>query len=129
MRALIRRRRVFLLALAGLGALVAYCEFVKPLLNPLSRSSDQIAACLREQTPRGTPRAEWKCSSKRGGWPRGGVRFEKVGDPLIEVRVGHYSGCILDVAVFTVWQSGKTCLATCLKSLTGMSSRFTAENS
>ena len=58
MRALIRRRRIFLLALAGLGALVAYCEFVKPLLNPLSRSSDQIAASLREQTPPGTPRAE-----------------------------------------------------------------------
>ena len=104
MRALIRRRRVFLLALAGLGALVAYCEFVKPLLNPLSRSSDQIAASLREQTPPGTPRAEVEALVRERGWPRGGVRFEKVGDPLIEVKVGHYSGCVLDVAVFACWE-------------------------
>ncbi len=78
--------------------------FVLPLLNPLRRSENRIAASLLEETPLGTTREEVETFVCDRGWGHGGLAQDFGRDDALSVTMGHYQDFPFDVTVFACWR-------------------------
>ena len=102
-----RRRRFGCLLLAGLPAAVVANEWlVRPLLNPLRRSPESIAANLLERSQPGSPRADVEAWAATAGWPRGGRVYSLGEEPPLQRVVGEYQSFGFTVLVFAEWVFG-----------------------
>jgi hypothetical protein len=103
-----RRWRIGCLLLAGLLLVLIVNEWlIRPLLNPLRRSADAIAADLQQKMPLGTPRSEVQAWVNAQGWPQGGITGGSDGGPPPILRsLGRYETYGMLIDVFAEWWFG-----------------------
>jgi hypothetical protein len=103
----ITRRQLGCLLLVGVpAALVADQWLIRPLLNPLCRSPESIAADLLERMPPGATRAEVQAWADAQGWAWGGFPFPPGGEAPFQRTVGEYESFGFTVMVFAQWRFG-----------------------
>ena len=98
-----RRRRITMLILVVPVVAIVAEWTIRPMLNPLRRSPDAIAASLLEKTPPGTSRAEVVAWADAQGYGWGG-RLTPIGAEVpVQRLVGTYSTYGFIVSVFAEW--------------------------
>lgn len=93
--------------LAGLmPALMLNELLIRPLLNPLRRSTEAITSGLLEHTPAGSRRTEVEAWVKRQGWRDGGRPYALGSKFPLQRLVGEYREFGFTVYVFAEWWFG-----------------------
>src|SRR5438105_14533838 len=97
------RRVLCLVLVVAPAALVVNEWLIRPLLNPLRRSPNAIAADLRQEMPLGAPRSEVQAWVSAQGWPQGGTVRSSDGAPPIQRSLGSYETYGMLINVFVEW--------------------------
>jgi hypothetical protein len=98
-----RRRLAAILILAVSVVAIAVELLVRPILNPLRRSPETIAASLLEQTRPGSTRAEVLEWVDAQGWHAGGKPYPLGGEVPVQRIVGEYNSFGFQTLVSAEW--------------------------